>query len=213
MIWRSESVAAHWRTEYNNLFNYNKEFYGQLLTGSHTFQPIIEWKRLLHAYLAMLTIRERPLLLWRRLLTSVSIELMGTLRPYLPGPTFASNQDFQCRPVHGWAKSGLRQAQKMSSHDTKLNHCCARHFIIDLVAAPVHDSEGLGKAISYPDPWISNAHAQRNNKIVDFAGIARKTSKCLGTRLLEKLYGLLYVLNEKRREWRVMSRELLHWHF
>ena len=115
MIWRSESVAAHWRTEYHNLFHYNKEFYGSLLTGSHTFQPIIEWKRLLHAYLEMFTIGERSLLLWRRLQTSVSIELMGTLRPYLPGPTFASNQDFQCRPVHGWAKSGLGQAQKWAA--------------------------------------------------------------------------------------------------
>ena len=66
MIWRSESIAAHWRTEYNNLFNYIKEFYGKLFTGSHTFQPITEWKRLLHAYLAMFTISERPLLLWRR---------------------------------------------------------------------------------------------------------------------------------------------------
>ena len=35
--------------------------------------------------------------------------------------------------------------------------------------------------ISYPEPWMSYAHARRNQ--FDFVGQARKTSKALGTRL------------------------------
>ena len=92
---------------------------------------------------------------------------------------------------------------KMSRHDTKRNHCCARHFVVDLVAAPVHDSEGLGKAISYPDSWISNAHAQRNNKIFDIVGIARKTSKCLGTKSWKSCMGycMFWMRKGENGEW------------
>ena len=69
---------------------------------------------------------------------------------------------------------------------------------------------GTWKSNLVPRPLNLYRASRRNNKIFDIVGIAHKTSKCLGTRLLEKLHGLLYVLNEKRREWRVMPRaELL----